>query len=117
MLRTALYLALMTTALLAPPHLRAQVSGATTYGLGTKSCESWTADRKQNNVIATANEAWVLGFVSGVGFASLVELEKTDANAINLWISTYCQKNARRSISEAAGALAQELIPPPPRVR
>ena len=43
-------------------------------GPGGLSCGTWTADRRMGSAdpVALVDAAWVLGFLSGVGFTGLV---------------------------------------------
>ena len=56
------------------------------------------------------NEAWFVGFLSGMAFESNKDLLKgTDNASITLWVTNYCQKNPLKSLSQAADELADEL--------
>jgi hypothetical protein len=52
--------------------LAASITASSSFGYqllgpGARSCGSWLADRR--NSAALVDEAWVLGFLSGVGYA------------------------------------------------
>jgi hypothetical protein len=76
------------------------------YGHGNASCGSWVSDTSE--LIRAAKQAWVLGFLSGVGYAG-VSLNKTDSDAVSVWMNNYCQAHPLDTISVGAKALVDEL--------
>jgi hypothetical protein len=63
-------------------------------GMGSQSCGTWTAGRRDRQ--ALGSEQWILGFLSGIGYVSLVPngtnpLEGTDAKGVWAWVDNYCQ--------------------------
>jgi hypothetical protein len=81
LLLAALTLALMTEA-------KAEY---TAIGVGTSSCGSWTAYRRNRE--AFGFEQWILGFLSGAGFEGTDgtdPLNNTDADAVWAWMDNYC---------------------------
>ena len=79
----------------------------TTYGQGNESCGEWTAQNKVRR--DTHQFTWVVGFVSGAGFASTRTQKPTDSSGIAAWIDTYCAANPLDSIAKASGNLVVEL--------
>jgi hypothetical protein len=83
-------------------------------GIGLQSCGSWTAAR--GGGMAALEVQWVLGYVSGVGFAGQIlsnehsayavidPLDGTDAQAVLAWIDNYCRAKPLDQIEQAAGA-------------
>ena len=97
----ALASVLMTTAAAAQTYAR--------IGAGTSSCGTWTAARRNMTGANVQNEAWVFGFLSGVGWVGQNgdnPLQGLDGNAVSAWVDNYCRSNPLKSIGEAAGALA-----------
>ena len=67
------------------------------------SCGSWLAERHKN----VALEAWVLGFLSGIGYIGPSDpLRGLDRNAVAYWIDNYCRANPIARIEDAAAALS-----------
>jgi hydrogenase/urease accessory protein HupE len=54
--------------------------------------------------------AWVLGFLSGVGFAAsgLDPLNNMDGEGIWAWIDNYCRAHPIEQLSEATAAFVME---------
>jgi hypothetical protein len=86
------------------------------YG-GTMSCGTWTSTRTQAQggdlsarYALIAYRSWVLGFLSGVGFAgvNLDPLRGLDTNAVDAWIDQYCQTHPLKDLADAAGAFVVE---------
>jgi hypothetical protein len=76
-------------------------------GVGTASCGTWTVDQRDpKSWPALADESWVLGFLSGIGFESLADnpLNGTDANGVVGWIDNYCAANPLSQIFDATKA-------------
>jgi len=81
--------------------------GDTVYGPGTRSCGKWLAEKNDPGA-HFINTAWVLGFISGIGYLGR-ELKQTDSHAIDAWIDNYCRSNPLSDIADVSGALAREL--------
>jgi hypothetical protein len=77
------------------------------YGQGNQSCGRWTDQNsgKRDSHLYT----WVVGFVSGAGFASADRLRQTDSDGIAAWIDRYCSAHPLDAIAKASGALVEEL--------
>jgi hypothetical protein len=92
----------------------AQSAGAQGYlalGIGTSSCGAWTADRQNpDHVAATADEQWILGFLSGIGYlgsgnnGKINPLAGLDPQAVWAWTDNYCRANPQAHINDAGGA-------------
>ena len=75
------------------------------YGHGNLSCGRWTEDKR----IREDAHTWVLGFVSGAGWASPESQRQMDSNGMAMWIDRYCAAHPLDTIQNAAGGLALEL--------
>jgi hypothetical protein len=92
--------------------LPASVSAATNYGFGNNSCGRWTKERSSKSIISNYQVVWVLGFISGTGFALEVLSRRqnlTDADAVIAYVDNYCSNNPLDSIAAASQMLAAEL--------
>jgi hypothetical protein len=77
------------------------------YGAGATTCSVWTqhlTDKAQH----PGDLQWVLGFVSAAGVFAGVRL-KADANAIEPYITKYCQEHPTITITTAAANLVGTL--------
>jgi hypothetical protein len=78
-------------------------------GVGTAPCAQWVSARHDQK--SGAFEQWVVGFLTGVGFAKSNEgvdpLRTMNAEGAWNWIDGYCREHPIGNISEAAGAFAQ----------
>jgi hypothetical protein len=78
----------------------------TFIGAGLASCGTWTADHRLGDVVA--DEQWVVGFLSGMGYSAVADpLGGTDFAGVIAWIGNYCAANPLDSILKAAGAFAR----------
>lgn len=85
-------------------------AGFQSYGVGTYSCETWlTARSGPDGPQRTANTAWVLGFVSGAGWAGPEALKVTDVDTIESWMDNYCRDHRLEAITIASEELVREL--------
>jgi hypothetical protein len=84
----------------------------TVYGHGRLSCEKWPRSKTVLKVPTevVAQVSWVLGFVSGVGFASSTALKPSHPGEMELWIEDYCTKNPSAQLRDAAEALVNTLL-------
>jgi hypothetical protein len=81
--------------------------GYNMIGSGTDSCGTWTALRHQSEPAAMQPGQWILGFLSGVGYMDLGELDplnRMDARAVWAWVDDYCLTHSRESIARAGAA-------------
>ena len=75
---------------------------------GARSCGKWIAGQADGQ--SASNEAWLVGFMSGLAFQSNQDLLKgTDNESITLWVNNFCQKNPLENLVTAAETLANEL--------
>lgn len=88
------------------------------YGHGTQSCGAWSAAgiAATNGTIRDLpprfeQEAWVVGFVSGVGYQA-ANLKETDAPGIIVWMNSHCAAHPLDTIATAAETLTRELHQP-----
>jgi hypothetical protein len=79
------------------------------YGAGTRSCGEWTSRR--GSVMRDVMLMWVLGFVSGAGFAGR-ELRRSDAKGIEAWLDRRCTADPLLPLSRATAELVDELSKP-----
>jgi hypothetical protein len=91
----------------APPAHAAQVQ---IVGPGNKSCGAWTADRTaQGASVVLVDEAWVVGYLSGVAFwGGLDPMKGLDTQAVFAWLDNYCRAHPLTDIIEAANAFVHE---------
>lgn len=76
---------------------------------GAQSCKTWNDD-KANPAAKAENEAWLLGYLSGLASSKNKDfLRDTDSSSFFLWIDNYCQTNPAKDIDDAADQLAKEL--------
>ena len=74
-------------------------------GYGFASCGTWTEARRDRATPRDAAlEQWVVGFLSGVGYASEAEdpLQGLDADAVWGWMDNYCASYPLASVNAAA---------------
>jgi hypothetical protein len=80
--------------------------GYSLIGLGVSSCGAWTAARR--NQRAFGYEQWVLGFLSGTGFAQGQfgndPLNNTDADGVWGWLDIYCLGHPLDNLGVAGAA-------------
>jgi hypothetical protein len=113
-MRSFLPLAALTV-LLASGATEAQAFRA--IGSGTLSCGSWSAHRREYRlgdpatlgaqVHSVEDGAWVLGFLSGIGFVgdnTDDPLDGVDADGVWAWIDNYCRDHPIQHIAKAAAA-------------
>jgi hypothetical protein len=77
------------------------------YGAGTASCRSWT-DHLSDRSLHPLDAQWVFGFVSAAGVFAGIQL-KADANAIEPFMTKYCQDHPADTITTAAASLVGNL--------
>jgi len=105
---TAIALALLATSIVFAQQ--GPSTGFQSYGFGTFSCENWlTARGGPDGLQKTSNTAWVLGFVSGAGWAGPGPLKTADVDTIESWMDNYCRDHRLDAITIASEALVLEL--------
>lgn len=99
-----------TIALMVMPTI-AKAGSVSIRGAGSFSCGSWIKETDYRPL----NMQWVLGFITALNYAESQRKPKdgetdlvdgTDANAIEVWMTNYCQANPLEDIWVAAGLLA-----------
>lgn len=92
-------------------------SAAESYsiGAGVESCGQWIADFQNQSYLGIdsqhQNLEWVLGFMSAVGYKKTPQenpLNGLDAQAVNAWMTQYCQSHPLAGIYQAAEVLIQQ---------
>ena len=107
-----LLLAVLTTGVLtyATDASAADPGNYNALGVGTGSCGSWTAARRNPYGLQTlANQQWVLGFLSGIGFMGAGvsnPLNGVDAEGVWAWIDSYCRDRPLDLIGRSAAAFS-----------
>ena len=97
----------IAAAMLAASAISARADKFYVYGSGTQSCGAWLNDL--SNWSGHEHKfSWVLGFLSGAGYVG-PDYAHTDSDAVEVWITNYCQTNPLKYISDAAEALTKEL--------
>jgi hypothetical protein len=79
----------------------------TIIGMGQYSCGTWIKDRRGQQMTAYLYQQWIVGFLSGVGYAGppgIDPLKGTDSNGVWAWIDNYCQAHPLDNIAEAGSA-------------
>lgn len=79
----------------------------TVYGQGTDSCGEWRSAR--TSPAHQLHLIWVLGFMSGVGWAAPRGFRDVDNGAIDAWLDDYCASRPLAQLSTAAAALVNTL--------
>ena len=77
---------------------------------GPNSCVAWTAARRAGEAEALSYEQWILGFLSGVGFAGnpsgFNPLNGVAALAVLAWVDDYCQAHPLDELATAGAEFA-----------
>jgi len=79
------------------------------YGYPDTSCGTWTTERDKDSSEGWQLESWILGWISGAGWAGDTELKNTDSQALIQWINNYCQENPLDELIDGVKALTVEL--------
>jgi hypothetical protein len=93
-------------------------SAAGVFGVGGRSCGTWTEARRSGNTTPVDYEQWVAGFLSGANSiisTAAPELDtllqpNIDAQGLYAWIDNYCFAHPLNTIAQAADALGAELV-------
>ena len=86
-----------------------QAAAYSMVGPGGVSCGSWVQARRGSSP-DYAQEGWVLGFLSGVGFMGAPRqdpLNGMDAAGVFVWLDNYCLANPLASLAAASAAFFQ----------
>jgi len=82
------------------------------YGQGGLLCREWVEAQRDADPAkydaAYVYDVWMLGFVSGAGYAGL-PMRETNSKAIKTFVDQYCAARPTDSVSYAAAALVRGL--------
>lgn len=82
------------------------------YGQGAAACSDWTSAQRNADPAkydsAYMFEVWMLGFVSGAGYAGL-PMKATDSKGIKAFVDQYCAGRPADNLSQAAASLVRGL--------
>lgn len=101
-------LILLLAATFAPPLTQTSLA-STVVGSGTESCGAWLYNREQGG---SADQQWVLGYMSGVGAADQNlgdPLSLTDAQGVWHWLDGYCRSHPTLQLYDATFRLMLDL--------
>jgi hypothetical protein len=80
---------------------------------GMKSCTAWLkghAEQASPSKYMLADNAWLLGYLSGVAVARNIDfLKGVDDTTIQSWMHNYCSSHPSDLVGYAADALSVEL--------
>lgn len=77
---------------------------------GMPSCGEWVSDRAKGGLDFTASQFWLLGYMSGLVFATSTDaLKGTDSSSIYLWMDNYCRANPLKKVNDGVQDLFFEL--------
>jgi hypothetical protein len=79
----------------------------TVYGAGATPCSTWT-QHLTDKAAHPGDVQWVFGFVSAAGVFAGVHL-KVDADAIEPFMTKYCQEHPTSTVTTAAANLVGSL--------
>ena len=81
---------------------------------GMKRCDAWVkshASKRTAPQARAAEDAWLLGYLSGVAVAKDIDfLKGVDDDTIQSWMIHYCRSHPSDLIGYAADALSIELV-------
>lgn len=91
-------------AALAAVLLAAPLPARAYTGVGDVSCHAWTASRTQHDVYEPVVSEWVIGFLSGVGFAhgKMGLPSNLSAASTWAWFDRFCAASPTSDLSTAA---------------
>jgi len=84
-----------------------QADTFTVYGAGAAPCSTWTQHLSDRGLHA-GDAQWVFGFVSAAGVFAGVHL-KVEADALEPFITKYCQEHPTSTLTTAAANLVGTL--------
>jgi len=104
-------LGIIVVVLAATLRAQEQYSGNyTVYGYGASSCGTWLRDAaRSDKSFYELEQAWLAGFVSGVGYVNDRRLNKTDINGMKAYVDRYCADHPLDDIAKAAQTLVVAL--------
>jgi hypothetical protein len=81
---------------------------------GMKNCGVWIkshAEQPAPSMNALADNAWLVGYLSGVAVARNIDfLKGVDDKTIQTWMHNYCSSHPSDLVGYAADALSVELV-------
>jgi hypothetical protein len=107
---------LLTVLIFGPITGFAEEKTSALLGSGSSSCGAWGAHIRQYNpggsitpgsLSSLQESAWVVGFLSGVGFMGQGRadpLDGMDYDGVIAWVNNYCQGHPIENIAQAAAA-------------
>jgi hypothetical protein len=104
--------ATLLLALLAFGSQTARADGYKIFGVGVNSCSDWTRDHLDaNSAKASAEDAWLSGFITGVDAYGPAEFSAPRATfkLMAEWLANYCHAKPEDSIASAGMALSREI--------
>lgn len=95
--------------------LIASATGAAEFiymGHGTRTCADWMIDRRAPSITKFADEAWILGFLSGVGATGYLQQNPlrgvANSNVVFVWVDNYCRNHPDEDIEKAGEAFVRQ---------
>jgi hypothetical protein len=89
----------------------------TILGQGNQSCGKWIADRRQDNLAAHTEEAWLLGYLTAYNEWSndpndpnANVTKETDADGVFAWMDNFCQSHPVDTIATGSTSLIGYFI-------
>ena len=79
----------------------------TVYGAGAAACSAWT-EHLGDKALHAQDLQWVLGFASAAGVFAGVQV-KGDPNAMDPFLTKYCQEHPMSTITSAAANMVGNL--------
>lgn len=97
----------------APAISKPNASGTVAVmGAGANSCGTWTTEHQAPSARSTADDEWVLGYLTGVnsfGAGSSNISGNIDNAGVLAWVTNYCTSHPLDPINIAASSLVFEL--------
>lgn len=83
---------------------------AATTVRGAASCGDWVVERANHGVGTFGNEAWLVGYLSGIATVTNTNfLKGTDNPSLFLWMDNFCKSNPLSDVSDGGAKLYLEL--------
>jgi len=81
---------------------------------GPVSCGGWISARKEDGIMATAYEFWIIGYITAFNAQQpdvYNILGSTDIDSIEYWMDKYCRENPISYVHSGMQVLTIELWP------
>ena len=76
-----------------------------------KTCADWGEHRNISDSLAEVDEAWIVGYLSGISASADVDFIKMiNTDSIKDWMDKYCKIHTLKFLTDGGQALALELI-------